>query len=369
MMWPAGSPVYEPAGTPLAAAREHHSGGQTVRVLAGTGRRIAAGLFSGLAFLLVACGVFVLAYLVMRVNPALVFVLVLSWLVLGAFCSVYPVGRWGCGFGEWVVGIRIVRFEDGVTPPGFRRALTRRAGYRRGLRLPSASWFRDADYRRGFKDHRAGTVVVRVQAPPDVSWPDGWERREARRRGVVGFLAVAVIVALVSVVAVKGYQANSGPPFTVGEFYGDGRVWTSTHDGETVTLNRTGGKVFDSPGGCAGAAITGAAAGTLRSLRCEGRLRADFSTQDGTAHLTGQILRFDKASDAGAAAHQLQAPDVVPRVTKGWLHGELIDSEDHYVVVTSVVLPPGNDAATKRAQTALAHLHATALNVIVIDTM
>jgi hypothetical protein len=205
--------------------------------------------------------------------------------------------------------------------------------------------------------------VVRHQAPPGTVGPDDWERREGWRRGAVGFVVVAAAVVLLAGFAVKVYQVNSGPPFTVAEYYGKSSVWSSTVNGETVTLHRTGGQVLDSTRGCV-AAVTGDAADALRTLHCRARLRADFTTEDGTARLTGQILRFDNVGAAAAAAQLVHASDLTPAVGSGWLHGELLDNQDSYLVVTSVTLRPGDDAATARARTALAHLHASTLGVI-----
>jgi hypothetical protein len=367
-------PVYLPADTPPAEAYARSDGGQPVRVLAGTGSRVAARLLNVVAFVVVAGGagglvLYGITAAVPRgaVAPLGVAAVVLLLAVL-VWSGVGPLASWGAGFGEWLVGIRVVRVEDGLRPPGYLRALRRSTVPRREqLMLPDPRWLRDEDLRRGRKDRRAGTVVVRHQAPPGTPLPEGWEHADRRRRGLVGAAAIVAVVVLAVWYANRVYVANSGPAFTVAEFYG-GTTWTSTLNGNTVTLHRAAARVLDSGSGCARAGTSTSAAGTLRDLGCQGRLRADFTTPDGTVRLTGQVLRLPTSRAADGAAGQLHVEDLVPPSAPGLARYGLLDSQNRYVVVTEAVVLRGGPVSEVEAQHALARLHAVTLSVILIDT-
>ncbi|MFD0538327.1 RDD family protein [Actinomadura luteofluorescens] len=88
--------------------------------------------------------------------------------------------RWGCTLGQRVAGIRVVREEDGTRPPNWRRSFRRYALPRNSASLPLISdpWVyrKDERLRQCLHDRRAGTVVVRAQAPRRPRRPAGWRR-------------------------------------------------------------------------------------------------------------------------------------------------------------------------------------------------
>ncbi|GAA1862613.1 RDD family protein [Actinomadura bangladeshensis] len=314
-----------------------------MRVLASGRQRLAARAVDSLAaFVLVMAGL----------SPVYVFGLLfddasfpwMTWVgiptaFLGVFSMVLVrvggIARWGCTLGQRVAGIRVVRQEGGLQPPGWRRSFRRYALPRSSSSIPLITdpWEQTHDRRLGqcLHDRRARTVVVRAQAPPVPAESGGlavlrssgpgtavsgdhvrrWERRERGRRiaigSAVGTVAAAVLAAPVAVVLKPSGRPSTGDPaFEVNTFYDDDLHFENAFGGRSATYDRTAAKVLDDEEGCLAGAMNERARSVLRGAECEGRIEIAFKSTEGVP-VSSHVLRFPDAASAHRAGRALHS--------------------------------------------------------------
>ncbi|MES9536414.1 RDD family protein [Actinomadura sp. NPDC000600] len=301
--------------------------------------------------------------------------------------------RWGCTLGQRVAGIRVVREEDGTRAPGWRRSFRRYVLPRSASPVPLISdpWVyrKDDRLRQCLHDRRAGTVVVRAQAPPapketgglaalgspsPAGLPDHvhrWEARERKRRialgSSLGVLGAAVLSAPFAAVLMTGPSAVSGPAFEVETFYDDATRFENRFGGRSETYERTAAEVLDDEEGCLAGATSEQARAVLRRTGCEGRIEIAFRTTDGVL-VSSHVLKFHDRASAAGAQRLLRHTDLrfVPggRVDPpgGALIGQ-VGTRDRYLVATTAVSARRPEAAAK-AKNAFLLIHVPTLNVI-----
>lgn len=396
---PVTTPLYVPAGTP--PERVPGDDGRVVRVLASTRQRVAARVLDLLAAFFVVLAAVSPVYAVALLSDgsstsclwatAPVAVLGMAGPLL---LRVGGIVRWGCTLGQRVAGIRVVREEDGTRPPNWRRSFRRYALPRNSASLPLISdpWVcrKDERLRQCLHDRRAGTVVVRAEAPPAPAETGGlaalgspsptglpdhvrrWEARERKQRialgSTLGVLGATVLSApFAAVLVTAGPSAVGGPAFEVDTFYDDATRFENRFEGRSETYERTAAKVLDDEKGCLAGAASGQARAVLRRTGCEGRIEIAFRTTDGVL-VSSHVLKFpDRASAAGARPRLRHTdlrfvPDGDVDPPGGARIGD-VGTQDRYVVVTTAV-SPRQPEATAKAKNAFLLIHVPTLNVI-----
>lgn len=226
----------------------------------------------------------------------------------------------GCTVGQRVAGIRVVREEDGIRPPGWRRSGRRYALPRSAqtFGLISDSWEQRNDKRLGqcMHDRRAKTVVVQAQAPPAAAETGGlaalaspdsgspaahdhvrrWEKRERVRRialgSAIGLLGAVVLVSPFVAGRLAAAEPSRGEPaFEVSTFYEDAARFEVRSGTRSATFERTAFKVLDDEKGCLAGATSEQVRNVLRENRCTGRIEVAFQTTEGVL-VSSHILRF-----------------------------------------------------------------------------
>ncbi|NDU74594.1 hypothetical protein GWI34_18435 [Actinomadura sp. DSM 109109] len=393
---PVTTPLYVPAGTP--PERVPGDDGRVVRVLASARQRVAARVIDLLtAFLVVSAAVSPVYAVALMSSTSFLWVtapLVVLAMAGPLLLRVGGIVRWGCTLGQRVAGIRVVREEDGTRPPDWRRSFRRYVLPRNYASLPLISdpWVyrKDERLRQCLHDRRAGTVVVRAQAPPAPAETGGpaalgspgpaglpdhvrrWEARERRQRialgSTLGVLGAAVLSAPFAVPLVTaGPSAIGGPAFEVDTFYDDATRFENRFEGRSETYERTAAKVLDDEEGCLAGATSGQTRAVLRRAGCEGRIEIAFMTPDGVL-VSGHVLKFpDRASAAGVRPRLRHTdlrfvPDGDVDPPGGARIGD-VGTRDRYVVVTTAVSPRQPEAPAK-AKNAFLLIHVPTLNVI-----
>lgn len=375
-----------------------------MRVLASTGQRLGARVIDTLAaFTVVMAGLsplYALGLLSDGASSSMTAWVVIPTAFLGVVSMVLlrvgGIGRWGCTLGQRVAGIRVVRHEDGMGPPGWRRSFTRYVLPRSSSSFPLITdpleQMNDRRLGQCLHDRRARTVVVQAQAPPEPEETGGlaalrspgsgttapsdhvrrWEKRERGRRimigSAVGVLAAAILVSPVVMVLVPfGSSSIGGPAFEVNTFYDDDVHFENAFGGRSATYERTAARVLDDQKGCLAGAMSEQARGVLRGAECEGRIEIAFTSTEGVL-VGSHVLRFPDAASARQAGRALQHTDLRfvpggPTDPPGGARIGDVDSRDHYVVATTAVSPAQPDAAAK-AKNAFTFIHVPTLNTI-----
>lgn len=379
-----------------------------MRVLASTEQRLAARVVDGaVAFVVVMAGlspVYVVGLFFEDASFSWMAWVGIPAVFLGVFAMVLlrvgGIARWGCTVGQRVAGIRVVRQEDGMRPPGWHRSFKRYALPRGSSSIPLITdpWEHRKDGRLGqcLHDRRAKTVVVLAQAPPAPAETGGlavlgssgsgavgvdhvrrWERRERRWRialgSIAGVLGVTVLAAPVVIgltagrASSGGASSGGGPAFEVNTFYDDDIRFENAFGGASETYERTAAKVLDDEKGCRAGATSEQARGVLREAGCEGRIEIAFKTPDGVL-VSSHVLRFADPGAASDAARRLRHTDLrfVPGgdlEPPGGAQVGQVGSQDRYVVATTAVSPAQPDAAGK-AKNAFRFIQAPTLSVI-----
>ncbi|MEO3799398.1 RDD family protein [Nonomuraea sp. B1E8] len=384
------APVFvRPGASPEEIAEVSEGGVRPVLLVASAPRRIAGRLLD-LLVLVAAWGVTVITVMLAPSVPAhqitgggpIAVLTVVIVVIAGSsvFLRIILVAWWGCTAGQRIVGLRVVHHPGGTPARGWSTA------WRRWLNIRSLhsdpvddlwTMLEDRDLRRCGHDVRAGTVVVRAQAPllpgtwppvPDRSWVIA---ERLRRAGLVTLLGLAGL-ALVAVATVPAVQRQieelQRPPFALATFY-DERTEFSVRSptGRSGGFRRTAGRVLDDEAGCQAGGAGDQERRLLRRLGCLGRIETAFVTSDGVVQASGHLLRFADAGAARAAAGRLSWTDLRfvpggPADPPGKVRGGLVDHNDRYVLVTSVLAPKGTPQ--EEAKNALVLLHAPTLNVI-----
>ncbi|WP_157438330.1 RDD family protein [Actinomadura latina] len=394
------APLYLPAGTPAQQIPERDD--RIVRVLASTGQRLAARAIDFLVAFTVVLAAISPVYAVALLSDASSSSSVILWVAVpAAFIGMASpfllragtIARWGCTLGQRVAGIRVVRQEDGLRPPGWRRSFRRYVLPRSSssFALFTDPWEHRNDERLGqcMHDRRAGTVVVQAQAPPAPEESGGlavlrssgaavpsdhvrrWERRERGRRvalgSAVGVLAAAILVTpVVLALGPSGRSSVGDPAFEVNTFYDDIH-FENAFGGRSATYDRTAAEVLDSEKGCLAGAMSEQARGVLREAECEGRIEIAFRSTEGVL-VSSHVLRFPDAAAARIAERGLQHTDLRfvpggPTDPPGGARIGQVGSTDRYVVATTAVSPAQPDAAAK-AKNAFTFIHVPTLNTI-----
>ena len=401
VVWAAvTAPLYVPAGTSPEPGTDVD--GRVVRVLASTRQRVGARVVDVLVALLALVTALSPFYTVVLMSDGfrasagiwVALPVVLVAMAGPVLLRVGAIARWGRTLGQRVAGIRVVRKEDGTSPPGWGRSLRRAALPRSSSSFPLITdpWEQRNDQRLGqcLHDRRADTVVVRAWAPPAPVETGGlaalgpsevpaahhghvrrWEERERRVRvalgSAVGVPAAALAATPFVLAFASGTSSFGGPAFEVTTFYDDDIRFRNAYGGRSETYERTAAEVLDDEAGCLAGATTGAARSALRTAGCEGRIEIAFRTADGV-RVSSHVLKFPDAASARAAARQVRAEELrfVPGGTTDPPGGARIgadDSADRYLVVTAAVSPARPDAA-ERAKNAFLLLHGATVRTI-----
>ncbi|MBG6091922.1 RDD family protein [Actinomadura viridis] len=392
-------PLYVPAGTP----RSPVPGDRTVRVAASTRRRVIARLLDMLVTLILFMTAMTPAYAFIFLAPdaspgkGMIATIASFWLAMAVWIAlrVRLVARWGCTVGQRVAGIRVVRYEDGISPPDRKQARKRRFGsYDEGGRMTQVFWpfsdvwihIRDKELGRCGHDLNVGTIVVLAQAPPPktgdgapsapASGPHAqiWERRERIRRGLLAaLLAVLAVVPFAFIYTVS--RPDTDEPvrkpeaaFEADTFYPDEPRFENQLGDRPVAYTRTASRVLNSAAGCLAGAAGSRAREVLERARCEGRIEIAFRTADGVL-VSGHVLRFP--DEAAAATVERDLPHTGLRFVPGGPirnpGGASIGQVGHrkrYVVATTAASPEQKDVERK-VKDAFMLIHAPALNVII----
>ncbi|MCP9947097.1 RDD family protein [Actinomadura madurae] len=382
-----------------------HDDGSVVRVLASTRQRLAARAFDFLATFLVAMVAVSPIYVFLHVadsstSTSAILGLVVPVLIFGmagpVLLRIGTIAQWGCTVGQRVAGIRVVREEDGIRPPGWRRSGRRYALPRSAqtFGLISDSWEQRNDKRLGqcMHDRRAKTVVVQAQAPPAAAETGGlaalaspdsgspaahdhvrrWEKRERVRRialgSAIGLLGAVVLVSPFVAGRLAAAEPSRGEPaFEVSTFYEDAARFEVRSGTRSATFERTAFKVLDDEKGCLAGATSEQVRNVLRENRCTGRIEVAFQTTEGVL-VSSHILRFPELGYANEAERSLRHTDLRfvpggPIDPPGGAHSGRLGSPDRYVVSTTAVSPRQPDAASK-ARNAFVLMHAPTVSTI-----
>lgn len=302
----------------------------------------------------------------------------------------------GCTVGQRVAGIRVVREEDGIRPPGWRRSGRRYALPRSAqtFGLISDSWEQRNDKRLGqcMHDRRAKTVVVQAQAPPAAAETGGlaalaspdsgspaahdhvrrWEKRERVRRialgSAIGLLGAVVLVSPFVAGRLAAAEPSRGEPaFEVSTFYEDAARFEVRSGTRSATFERTAFKVLDDEKGCLARRDQRAGpqrpAGEQVYRPDRGRVPDHGRRAGQQPHPAFPRTGLCQRGRAEPAAHRPALRSGRPDRSSGGAHSGRLGSPDRYVVSTTAVSPRQPDAASK-ARNAFVLMHAPTVSTI-----